>query len=217
MLSFTSMIHKRLQIGISTEILIFKGISYWTCTVPLGEHHPYAPLYQQAYEIMRAKPPEEHTDVHIYLYLQQDADERRYNLPTVDEIAAIVPGDGSADVRADRDIILRFQGGDLHCISNLNPSYLPLHYVLLFPTGQEGWHLDIPLIAVSRHPHHSKKVTQTLWYAHCLHTHPLQIEPSNIFKVGRLFQQLVCDAWAFIDHCNLTWVANNQVRLRADM
>ena len=143
---------------------------------------------------MRAKLPEEHTDVCIHLYLQQGADERRYNLLTMDEIAAIVPGDGSADVRADRAIILRLQGGGFHRISNLNPSYLPLHYVLLFPTGQEGWHLDIPLIAVGRRPHHSKKVTQTLWYAYHLHTHPPQIEPSNIFKAGRLFQQLVCDA-----------------------
>ena len=135
----------------------------------------------------------------------------------MDEVAAIVPGDGSADVGADRDIILRLQGGGLHYISKFNPFYLPLHYVLLFPTGQEGWHLDIPLIAVGRCPHHSKKVTQTLWYAYCLHTCPSQIEPSNIFKARRLFQQLVCDAWASIDQCNLTWVANNQVRLRADI
>ena len=62
-----------------------------------------------------------------------------------------------------------------------------------------------------------QKGHQTLWYAYCLHTCPSQIEPSNIFKARRLFQQLVCDAWASIDQCNLTWVANNQVRLRADI
>ena len=59
----------------------------------LREIHPYAPLYQHAYEIMRvsiynlcmtklciiynimqAKPPEEHTDVRMCLHLQQAAD-----------------------------------------------------------------------------------------------------------------------------------------------
>jgi hypothetical protein len=43
------------------------------------------------------------------------------------------------------------------------------------------------------------------------------MEPSNLFKGGRLFQQLVCDVWVSIDQCNLTWVANNQTRLRADL
>ena len=76
----------------------------------------------------------------------------------MDEIAAIVPGDGSQDVRVDRDIVLRLQGGGLRHISNLHPSYLPLHYVLFFPHGEEGWHLDIPLQDVNnRHPHRSKK------------------------------------------------------------
>ena len=126
----------------------------------LRECYSYTLLYQQAYEVMRAKPPEEHTNVCMHLYLQQGANERRYNLPIVNEIAAIVPGDDSTDIRADRDIILRLQDGGLHCISNFNPSYLPLHYMLLFPTGQEGWHLDISLIAVGRCPHHSKKVTR---------------------------------------------------------
>ena len=152
------------------------------------------------------------------LHLQQGIDARRYNLPTVDEIAAIVPGDGSQNVRVDRDIVLRLQGGGLHRISNLHPAYLPLHYVLFFPHGDEGWHLDIPLQDVNnRRPHRSKKVTQLLWYAYRLHVRPQDIEPSNLFKGGRLFQQLICDGWASIDQCNLTWAANNQTRLRADL
>jgi len=45
------------------------------------------------------------------LYLQQGADARHYNLPTVEEIAAVVPGDGSENVSQHRDIILFLQGG----------------------------------------------------------------------------------------------------------
>ena len=34
---------------------------------------------------------------------------------------------------------------------------------------------------------------------------------------GRLLQQFVCDAWASIDQSRLTWAANNQKKLRADL
>ena len=66
------------------------------------------------------------------LHLQQGNDPRRYNLSTVEEIAAIVLGDGSQDVRVVHDIVLHLQGDGLCRISNLHPSYLPLHYVLFF-------------------------------------------------------------------------------------
>jgi len=81
----------------------------------------------------------------------------------------------------------------------------------------EGWHLNIPLQDVHGNPQRSNKVTQLLWYAYRLHVRPFQTEPQNLFKGGRLFQQLVCDAWASIDQSNLTWVANNQTRVRADL
>ena len=145
------------------------------------------------------------------------ADARRYNLPTVEEIAAVVPGDGSENVSQHRDIILRLQGGGLRRISHLHPSYLCLHYVLFFPQGEKGWHLNIPLHDVNDCPHHSKKVTQLLWHAYRLHVRPPEIEPPNLFMGGRLLQQFVCDAWASIDQSRLTWAANNQKRLRAEL
>ncbi|KIK12309.1 hypothetical protein PISMIDRAFT_46487, partial [Pisolithus microcarpus 441] len=43
------------------------------------------------------------------------------------------------------------------------------------------------------------------------------VEPANLFHGARLFQQLVCDAWASVDQSNLTWVANNQKKLRVEL
>ena len=74
----------------------------------------------------------------MHLHLQQTTDAKRYNLPTVEEIAAIVPRDGSENVRMDWDIIVCLPDSGLHQISNLYPSYLPLHYVLFFPYGEES-------------------------------------------------------------------------------
>jgi hypothetical protein len=97
-------------------------------------------------------------------------------------------------VRIHHNVILHLQGGGLRQISNLHPSYLPLHYMFFFPHGEEGWHLDIPLQQHNENaPHHSKKITQLLWYAYRLHICPSEVEPQNLFKGGRLFQQFTCD------------------------
>ncbi|KIM61624.1 hypothetical protein SCLCIDRAFT_121772, partial [Scleroderma citrinum Foug A] len=105
------------------------------------------------------------------------------------------------------EIVLCLQGGRLQRISHLH-SYSTLHYILLFPQGEEGWHLNIPLQQI--YPTRSKSVTQILYYAYHLHTQPPQIEPINIFHGGRLFQQYVCDAWASVEQSKLTWVFHNQ-------
>ncbi|KAG2743999.1 hypothetical protein P692DRAFT_201722527, partial [Suillus brevipes Sb2] len=64
---------------------------------------------------------------------------RRYNLPTVSGIAAIVPGDGTQATDS-RDIILHRRTGALQRISDGHGSYASLHCVLFFPYGKDGWH-----------------------------------------------------------------------------
>src|SRR6267154_978448 len=182
----------------------------------LHRRHPYAQLYKAAYQVMVEKPPEQHRDVQVRIHFQPGTDGRRYNVPTANEIAAIIPGDGSEEVSDKRDIILRLQGGQLCRISQLSHAYSTLHYVLLFPFGEEGWHLDIPMNVNQGAPGRAKKVTQLLYYAYRLHIRPAAIEPDNIFRAGRLFQQYVVDAWATIEQSNLNWIRNNQKRLRAD-
>ena len=117
-------------------------------------------------------------------HLQQAADARRYNLPTVEEIAAIVSGDGSENVRVDCDIIYVYKVV-VYIESATFIHYLPLHYVLFFPHGEEGWHLNISLQQHNGNAHCSKKVTQLLWYAYRLHICPSEIEPPNLFKKKR--------------------------------
>jgi len=44
-----------------------------------------------------------------------------------------------------RDVVLQARGGQLECIIQNSPSYAALHYVLLFPKGENGWHSRIPI------------------------------------------------------------------------
>jgi hypothetical protein len=71
-------------------------------TVLLSSHR-YVGLFHQAHEILSNHPHD--SPVTIRLLADPNRDQRRYNLPTVSEIAAIVPGDGTQATDS-RDIIL---------------------------------------------------------------------------------------------------------------
>ena len=181
----------------------------------LHDTNPYIPLYKQAFQVMREKPPEEQQNVSVRLHMTDSADGRRYNLPTVDEIAAIVPGNGEEDVKSDRDIILRLVGGSLKRISHINPAYDPLHYVLLFPRGEHGWHKLLPMRPGDRGQTRSNTISQTCYYAYRLHQR--RNEASTILQGGRLFQQWIVDGWASTEQSKLNWIKANQKTLRADV
>ena len=105
----------------------------------LNQSHPYVELYIQALQIMREKLAEEHDTVAIRLHADHNQDLHQYNLPAAnDEVAAIIPGDGSEERSDHCDIILRLRRGGLKRISHLHPSYSILQYVLLFPNGEDG-------------------------------------------------------------------------------
>jgi hypothetical protein len=91
---------------------------------------------------MQDTPPNQR-DLPLCIHVDINQDQRRYNAPVVDEIAAIIPSDGT-DADMTCDIILHRVGGPLQRISETHPAYTPLHYVLLFPYGECGWHVAIP-------------------------------------------------------------------------
>jgi hypothetical protein len=62
------------------------------------------------------------------------------NAPQGSEVAAIIPAQSDEQRCRPRDIILERRGRQLMRISELDASYDPLHYVLLFPFGEVGWH-----------------------------------------------------------------------------
>ncbi|XP_019196554.1 PREDICTED: uncharacterized protein LOC109190511 [Ipomoea nil] len=68
-------------------------------------------------------------------------DARTYNLPQVSGTTLIV-GDLDTSI-GECDIVVQAKGGQLQRISELNPSYLPLQYPLLFPYGEDGYREDI--------------------------------------------------------------------------
>ena len=185
----------------------------------LLRENPLVPLYKRAYDIMMEKPAEERNNLEARIILSPTEDKCRYNLPTADEVAAVIPGSGeNEDVDEHRDIILRLKQGGLKRISQIHPLYAPLHYILLFPRAEQGWHRYIPSLSGARGTRRAPHVSQRCYYAYRLHPRIIQgNEIDYLFRGGRLFQQYMVDAWASVEGSNLFWIRHNQKQIRADL
>jgi hypothetical protein len=102
----------------------------------LDDIDPYFHIFQTARERLQTT---NHISLHLKTINVAHLDQRRYNQPTADEIAIIMPGTGEEPV-ARREIILQSRSGPLKRISELHSAYLPLRYPLLHPHGEQGWY-----------------------------------------------------------------------------
>jgi len=102
--------------------------------------NPYAIIYQTAAKRLQG----EAIELNLRLMNNRCTNLRRYNAPTVNEIGALMVG-GDVDEVDARNIVVRSTNGYFQCVSPLHSAYAPLHYVLLFLDGRNGWHDGIPL------------------------------------------------------------------------
>ena len=150
----------------------------------------YKQLFYHAYEIIWNTPS---TDLTIRIVADPSTDLCRYNAPTVDEVAVIIPGNHSLAPQP-CNIVLHNHAGHLSFIHDHHLAYVPMHYVLLFPFGTQGWTYGIPQRRNTQQPNSSineKHVTQVQYYSFRLHIR--QNEFPILQHSSCLFQQYVCD------------------------
>ena len=106
----------------------------------------------------------------LFVKLRADfGDHWCYNDPNEQEgVSAIIPGDGSEEQSDHRDIVLHLRGGQLKRISHLHPFYTPLHYTIIFPTGEHGFHLNIHSHFGPENQQRTENVSQLAYYAYRL-------------------------------------------------
>ena len=112
----------------------------------LHQCNPYVTMYRQAAQRLREQGQNLreqglNSTIRARLTYRAHNDPRRYNIPEADEIAVVLPGEGIT--HASRDTVVQLQGGAFQRVFDTHPSYAPLHYVLLFPQGELGWHPEI--------------------------------------------------------------------------
>ncbi|XP_060207250.1 uncharacterized protein LOC132635050 isoform X2 [Lycium barbarum] len=150
------------------------------------------------------------SSVRLRLIGKRSTDGRRYNLPTVSEVAALVVGDFELS-RCDRDIIIETQSGQLQRINELNAAYLSLQYPLLFPYGEDGYRKDIPLGTSGGR----QRVSIREYFAYKIQER--RDEEPTIVSSRRLFQQFLVDAYTMMESSRLRYIRINQKLLRSHM
>ncbi|XP_022019643.1 uncharacterized protein LOC110919688 [Helianthus annuus] len=152
-------------------------------------------------------------DVRLKLIGTRDKDGRTFNLPTSEEIAALIIGDfdGAFDKR---DIIVQTRSGGLQRISELHPSYLALQYPLIFPYAEDGFRLGIKHRGISV----DSDIVRTSTTMREFFSYRLQDRPNHfslLLNAQKLFQQFVVDAYKMIESARLAYIKTQQPKLRS--
>jgi hypothetical protein len=146
---------------------------------------------------------------------------------TADEVATLMVGDGFEAIDR-RGVVLAQQTGTFQRISELHGGYMALHYPLLFPYGEDGWHLNILLNGVVADANldedHAKEselqrkhynVTMAEFYGY-----RLQYRNTNgiaLLRGDRLQHQYIVDVYAAIKQNCLKYLRLNQKKLCANL
>lgn len=106
----------------------------------LHEHNQLVKLFKTALEMM---PSDDHKIVIRADKRPAGEHERRFNAPTLNEVAIVVVGENLVS----RDIVVRRRDGDnLQRICETHRSYDALQYPLIFCRGEDGYHFLIKMI-----------------------------------------------------------------------
>ena len=171
----------------------------------LHEENPYVTYFRHGIEMMR---DQRGSDIRITTRADGAPDPRRYNTPTAPEITVNIPGDGYSEGLANRDIVLYARTGSLKRITETKCAYDPLNYILLFPSGNNGWHMNIPS---SRG---KVSVTEMEFYSYRL---MIRSDVSYLHLSGRLFHQYIVDMFAKVEQLRLNYIKLNQQKIRVDL
>ncbi len=185
--------------------------------------NPYVNNFRQVGNLLKYNPS---LDLKLIITNSRTKDPRRYNTPSASEVAAIIIGTGQEIEHHNRDIVLQPHQGGMQQISEIHCAYASLHYVLMFPRGEDGWHPHIPIhnneevLEISDDDDEanakSKYVTAMNYFAY-----RLQIgrpnEATTLHYYGRLFQQWIVDMYTVVERARLNYLRFNQKQIRAEL
>ncbi|XP_057416249.1 uncharacterized protein LOC130710880 [Lotus japonicus] len=178
----------------------------------IDRHNVLAKIFRQVRERLNS---DESTQLSIRLFRARGKDPRTYNMPSTDEVAALIVGDiGESDVG--RDVVVKMNDGCLSNIHETHTAFIPLHYPLIFPYGEDGFREDIPISEIFRNMGSYKRWKVSMRQFISFRLQDRNSEYGNIIFAKRLFQQFVVDAYTMIEANRLSYIRFNQKTIRAD-
>ena len=135
---------------------------------------------------------------------------RRYDQQAYPEVAAMVVENMVDGSITPHDIVANDHTRGMRKTSSLHPSYIPLRYVLMFPYGENGWHIGMTCQTVNG------QISNVTLLDFCAY---MMMIRENTFHhhFGRLFQQFLVDNYARIESSRLQYISDNQQDLRAEL
>ncbi len=148
----------------------------------------------------------------------QGEHERRYNIPTCNEVAALIINEEGGR----RDLIMqrRVPAGEnpYQRLSETHRYYDPMQYPLLFPHGDSGYEFHIKRYKENKENKHwelsSRNVTPRDFYRHRLMVRDGQSR--HLFRCGKLFQQYIVDMYLKMELQRINYLRFNQSKLRVE-
>ncbi|GAU50322.1 hypothetical protein TSUD_409250 [Trifolium subterraneum] len=139
-----------------------------------------------------------------------------HNLPTYDKVAALIIGD-DRNIKKGRDVIVKNSSGEFQRIYETHRLFLPLQYPLLFPYGEYGFELNIPIRSENHGNRKRKRLFVAIREFIAFRVQDRTVEYGNIVLSRRLFQQFVVDCYTMIESLRLKFIRENQQTIRCDI
>ncbi|XP_046668407.1 uncharacterized protein LOC124359579 [Homalodisca vitripennis] len=194
---------RRHEINTATKRTILSDLQCF-----LDEHHALIRLFKTALERM---PSDDYKVVIRADKRPAGTHERRFNAPTIDEVAILVVGENMET----HDIALtRRDTGHLQKIYETHRSYDALQYPLMFWQGDDGYHFNIKMINPLNGEETNKKLSAMNFYAYRLMIR--QNADNYLLRFRRLFQQYCVDMCVKIETERLNFIRLNQAKLRSE-
>jgi hypothetical protein len=150
--------------------------------------------------------------VRLRLFRNRSRDPQTYNVPEIDEVAALIVGDFDSSQEG-RDIVVHGVDGHLQRIHETHLKYMPLQYPLLFPYGEDQYQENIERNELTLTGTVKKRVRVSLGEFIAFRLMERQCENSVIFQAKHLFQQFVVDLYSMMESQRLSWLRNNQSQI----
>ncbi|CAH0703019.1 unnamed protein product [Spodoptera exigua] len=135
---------------------------------------------------------------------------RRFNAPTVNDVAAIIVGDPTKS----RDIVVQRRSNIMHRVNETHRLYDALQYPIIYWQGQDGYDITLKMVDPITGVSTNKNLSAMNYYAYrmMIRTH----EENVILKCRRLFQQFAVDMYVKVETERLAFIRFNQAKLRSE-
>ncbi|CAI9740520.1 Hypothetical predicted protein [Octopus vulgaris] len=139
-------------------------------------------------------------------------DRRRYNLPTVNEIAIVFRNEeGEPPFHRDFKVYPRNSEVPTLNLDILSPELDPMTYVLFFPHGEPGWQ---PHTAGNREDQQRQNISMLQHKISLTAVRDNEFNP--LLHGGKLFQQWVVDSYLQVEAYNLNFIRTQQNHLKVE-